>query len=404
MQGLVMRLAVVRNFLKMESSSSIVLLFAAVIALVLSNSPLAGIYHQVLALPVGVTLGDTGLTKPLILWINDGLMAVFFFLVGLEIKREVLEGELSSAAQIALPGFAALGGMAAPALIYCAFNWQHPDNLSGWAIPAATDIAFAVGILGLAGSRVPISLKVFLLALAILDDLGAILIIAFFYTAHLSFISLALAGAGLLALIVLNRCNIGRLAPYVLIGAFIWVCVLKSGVHATLAGVAVAFTIPIRDRKRPDRSLLRRCEHALHPWVGFGIMPVFALANAGVSLGGLGPEAMADPVTLGILLGLFAGKQLGVMLMVALCVGLGFAKLPQGSSWGQMYGVAVLTGIGFTMSLFIGTLAFSDDLRAAEVRLGVLAGSILSAAVGYLLLRFVAQPLPRSRPEKLASI
>ncbi len=403
-----MGLTAVRDFLKLESASSIVLLFAAVVALVLSNSPLAGFYDHLLTLPFGVTLGGIGLTKPLILWINDGLMAIFFFLVGLEIKREILEGELSSAAQLALPGFAALGGMAAPAVLYCLINWQHPENLPGWAIPAATDIAFAVGILGLAGSRVPLSLKVFLLALAILDDLGAILIIAFFYTADLSLTSLALAGAGLLALVVLNRCNVGRLAPYVLIGIFIWVCVLKSGVHATLAGVAVAFTIPIRDRKRPDHSLLRRCEHALHPWVGFAIMPIFAFANAGVSLTGLGLETATEPVGLGIALGLFAGKQFGVMLMVVLCVGLGFAKLPQGASWGQMYGVAVLTGIGFTMSLFIGTLAFSDNLRAAEVRLGVLAGSIFSAVVGYLLLRYVARPQaqppvqPHAQPQRSA--
>jgi len=386
------RLAVVRDFLKLESAGSIILLCSAVAALILSNSPLATAYEELLGLPFGVTLGGVGLTKPLILWINDGLMAIFFFLVGLEIKREILEGELSSAAQIALPGFAAIGGMAAPALIYCLINWHHPENLPGWAIPVATDIAFAVGILGLVGSRIPLSLKVFLLALAILDDLGAILIIAFFYTANLSLLSLVLAALGLVALLILNRLNVGRLTPYVLIGIFIWVCVLKSGVHATLAGVAVAFMIPIRDRKRPDRSLLRRCEHALHPWVSFAIMPIFAFANAGVSLTGLGPETAMEPVGLGIALGLFLGKQLGVMLMVALCVGLRFAKLPQGASWPQMYGVAVLTGIGFTMSLFIGTLAFGDNLRSAEVRLGVLAGSILSAVIGFVLLRYFAPP------------
>jgi NhaA family Na+:H+ antiporter len=387
------RISVVQKFVQLESASSIILLASAIMALLISNSPLAALYEGLLNLPFGITFGAYGLTKPLILWINDGLMAVFFFLIGLEIKREILEGELSSVAQIALPGFAALGGMAVPALIYCALNWQHPDNLPGWAIPAATDIAFAVGILGLAGSRVPLSLKVFLLALAILDDLGAIIIIAFFYTANLSLLSLALAGLGLAALIVLNRCNVSRLAAYVLIGIFMWVCVLKSGVHATLAGVALAFTIPIRDRKRPDRSLLRRCEHALHPWVGFAIMPIFAFANAGVSVQGLGLNIATEPVGLGIAFGLFIGKQLGVMLMVALCVGLGFARLPQGASWSQMYGVAILTGIGFTMSLFIGTLAFGDNLRAAEVRLGVLAGSILSGVIGYLVLRYMARPL-----------
>lgn len=389
-----MRLAVVQKFMQLESASSIILLAAAIVALLVSNSPLAPLYEAFLKVPFGISLGDYNLIKPMILWINDGLMAVFFFLIGLEIKREILEGELSSVAQIALPGFAALGGMAAPALIYCALNWQHPENLPGWAIPAATDIAFAVGILGLAGSRVPLSLKVFLLALAILDDLGAIVIIAFFYTENLSLISLALAGLGLAALIVLNRCNVTSLAAYVLIGIFMWVCVLKSGVHATLAGVVLAFTIPIRDRKRPDRSMLRRCEHALHPWVGFAIMPIFAFANAGVGLQGMGLTIATEPVGLGIALGLFIGKQLGVMLMVMLCVGLGFARLPQGASWSQMYGVAILTGIGFTMSLFIGTLAFGDNLRAAEVRLGVLAGSILSGVIGYLVLRYMARPLP----------
>ncbi|TXH33075.1 MAG: Na+/H+ antiporter NhaA [Rhodospirillaceae bacterium] len=389
-----MRLAVVQKFMQLESASSIILLAAAIVALLVSNSPLAPLYATFLKVPFGISLGEYSLIKPMILWINDGLMAIFFFLIGLEIKREILEGELSSVAQIALPGFAALGGMAAPALIYCALNWQHPENLPGWAIPAATDIAFAVGILGLAGSRVPLSLKIFLLALAILDDLGAIVIIAFFYTENLSLISLALAGLGLLALIVLNRCNVTSLAAYVLIGIFMWVCVLKSGVHATLAGVALAFTIPIRDRRRPDRSMLRRCEHALHPWVGFAIMPIFAFANAGVGLQGMGLTIATEPVGLGIALGLFIGKQLGVMLMVVLCVSLGFARLPQGASWSQMYGVAILTGIGFTMSLFIGTLAFGDNLRAAEVRLGVLAGSILSGVIGYLVLRYMARPLP----------
>jgi NhaA family Na+:H+ antiporter len=385
-------LAAVRDFLKWESAGSVVLLGAAVLAMVLSNSPAAGLYDALLHLPFGVTLGSVGLTKPLLLWINDGLMAVFFFLVGLEIKREVLEGELSSLSQLALPGLAAIGGMMAPALIFIAFNWPHAENLAGWAIPAATDIAFAVGILGLAGTRAPLSLKIFLLALAILDDLGAIIIIAVFYTADLSLLSLALAGMAGLVLALLNRCNVQSLAAYVLVGVVMWVCVLKSGIHATLAGVVLAFAIPLRNPKAPDESLLRRCEHALHPWISFAIMPIFAFANAGVSLAGLGAKQLLDPVALGIAGGLFIGKQVGVFALVWLCVTLRLGKLPQGANWGQIYGVSALTGIGFTMSLFIGSLAFEDPARASAVRLGVLGGSILSAMLGFIVLRYLAPP------------
>jgi len=385
-------LAAVRDFLKWESAGSVVLLAAALLAMVLSNSPAAGLYESLLHLPFGVTLGPVGLTKPLLLWINDGLMAIFFFLVGLEIKREVLEGELSNLSQLALPGLAAVGGMVAPALIFIACNWPHAENLAGWAIPAATDIAFAVGILGLVGTRAPLSLKIFLLALAILDDLGAIIIIAIFFTTDLSWLSLGLAGGAIVVLTLLNRCNVQSLAAYVLVGIVMWVFVLKSGIHATLAGVVLAFAIPLRDPKQPDQSLLRRCEHALHPWIAFAVMPIFAFANAGVSLQGLGLTQLLDPVALGIAGGLFIGKQIGVFAMVWLCVRSGLGKLPQGASWMQAYGVACLTGIGFTMSLFIGNLAFPDPSRASEVRLGVLGGSILSALLGFIVLRYIAKP------------
>jgi len=388
----VVPLAAIKDFLKWESAGSVVLLCAALLALVLSNSAAAGLYESLLNLPFGVTLGGIGLTKPLLLWINDGLMAVFFFLVGLEIKREVLEGELSSLSQLALPGLAALGGMLVPAVIFAAINWSHPANLSGWAIPAATDIAFAVGILGLVGTRAPLSLKIFLLALAILDDLGAIIVIAIFFTADLSWLSLGLAGLCILTLAVLNRCNVQSLAAYVLVGIVMWICVLKSGVHATLAGVVLAFAVPLRNPREPDQSLLRRCEHALHPWISFGIMPVFAFANAGVALGDIGPAQLLDPVALGIAGGLFLGKQIGVVAMVWLSVALGLGKLPQGASWMQVYGVAVLTGIGFTMSLFIGSLAFADPAAANAVKLGVLGGSVLSAVLGFCVLRYIAKP------------
>jgi NhaA family Na+:H+ antiporter len=370
-----MPLSAIREFLKLESAGGILLVIAAALALILSNSPLAPLYDAALHIPVGVRLGELALEKSLLHWINDGLMAVFFFLVGLEIKREVLDGELSTPRQIALPGLAALGGMAAPALIYVLVNRDMPENLVGWAIPAATDIAFALGVLGLVGSR------------AILDDLGAIVIIAIFFTADLSLVSLGLAGAAILALAILNRCGVTRLAPYALIGVFLWVCVLKSGVHATLAGVALAFAIPLK-AKEGEESPLRQCEHALHPWVAFGIMPVFAFANAGVSLAGLGFGVLLQPVALGTMLGLFLGKQIGVMGMTVLGTRLGLCRLPEGASWMQMYGVALLTGIGFTMSLFIGTLAFSDPAYGADVRVGVLSGSLLSAVLGFLLLRF----------------
>nr|WP_298687360.1 Na+/H+ antiporter NhaA [uncultured Dongia sp.] len=385
-----------RQFMQLESVGGIILLIAAGFAMICDNSLLAPLYRGILEMPLGVTLGPLGLVKPLLLWINDGLMAVFFFLVGLEIKREIMGGELSSPSQAALPGIAALGGMAVPALVYVLINRAAPEYLGGWAIPAATDIAFALAVLTMLGNRVPASLKIFLLALAIIDDLGAIIIIAIFYTADLSLLSLGLACLGGVGLLILNRARVERITPYVLIGIFIWVCVLKSGVHATLAGVAVAFFVPYRVAGDQEHSPLRRAEHGLHPWVSYGVMPIFAFANAGVSLADLSLQSLTHSLTLGIALGLFLGKQAGVLLAVGLGVALGLCKRPSGASWSQIYGVALLTGIGFTMSLFIGGLAFPDPALAAEVRLGVLSGSFASAILGYLVLRFVARAEPVS--------
>ncbi len=382
-----MSIATIREFLRHEASAGLLLMATAALALVLDNSPLSPLYERLIATPVSVQVGELEIDKPLLLWINDGLMAVFFLLVGLEIKREVLEGELSSRSQIMLPGIAALGGMVVPAAVYVAINWDNPGLLDGWAIPAATDIAFALGILALLGSRVPVALKVFLLALAIIDDLGAIIIIAVYYTADLSLASLAVAGVGAVALLALNRSGVLRLAPYILIGIVMWVGVLKSGVHATLAGVVMAMAIPLRSGKPEVEPPLKRLEHALHPWVAFGVLPAFAFANAGVSLAGLSLGSFLEPLPLGILLGLFLGKQAGILGAVWLGVRAGLCRLPSGVTWLQIYGVALLAGIGFTMSLFIGTLAFADPSYSAGIRLGVLGGSILSASLGYLVLR-----------------
>ncbi|MCW2245530.1 NhaA family Na+:H+ antiporter [Azospirillum fermentarium] len=386
-----MKIPAIRALLHGEAAAGLILVIAAAIAMVWANSSAAPLYDALLALPVGIRVGDGGLVKPLVLWINDGLMAVFFLYVGLEIKREVREGQLSSRARATLPGIAAVGGMVAPALVYALFNHDDPQRLNGWAIPAATDIAFAIGVLALAGSKVPASLRVFLLALAIMDDLGAIIIIAAFYTSQISSGALGLAAVALLALAWMNIIGVRRLAPYLLVGAFLWVCVLKSGVHATLAGVALAFAIPMTpggaDPKASAKATpLAVLEHALHPWVTFVIMPVFALANAGVPLAGVSLGVLAEPLPLGIMLGLFLGKQAGVMLTAWLAVRAGVCAMPAGATWRQFYGVALLTGIGFTMSLFIGNLAFSSPEYAVEVRLGVLAGSIASALAGYLVL------------------
>ena len=391
-----MPLSAIREFLRHESAGGVVLLAAAVLAFALTNSPLAAAYLGLFDLHLTVKLGEIGFDKSLGHWINDGLMAIFFFLVGLEIKRELLEGELSTPRQALLPVIAALGGMAVPAAVYIMFNAQHPETMSGWAIPTATDIAFALGVLSLLGNRVPESLKVFLLALAIMDDLGAIIVIALFYTADLSPLALGLASIGVAALIVMNRLGVRRLAAYVLVGFYVWCCVVESGVHATLAGSIVGLCVPLRGRDGATLddhdSLSKRCIHALHPWVAFAIMPAFALANAGVSLAGLTGDHLSAPVTLGVVFGLFVGKQLGVMVALGLARITGLGQLPEGASWPQAYGVAIITGIGFTMSLFIGSLAFEDPAAIVEMRLGVIGGSALSGLLGLLVLWLAAGP------------
>lgn len=382
------------DFIHHEASGGIVLLAAALVALVLANSPLQSLYDSLLHSDAGFHVGEYGLDKSLLHWINDGLMAIFFFLVGLEIKRELLEGELSTLRQATLPAIGALGGMIVPALIYVGLNSHNAHDLRGWAIPTATDIAFAVGVLALIGSRVPSSLKVFLLALAIIDDLGAIIIIAVFYTSNLSLSALALAGVGIVGLAILNGRNVTSTAAYVLVGLFVWLCVLKSGVHATLAGVATALAVPLSAPSNGENGpqsvpLAARLQESLHPWVTFGVLPAFAFANAGVTLTGVTPAALFGPIPLGIALGLFLGKPIGVFLFSRLAIALGLAARPDGASWMGLFGVSILAGIGFTMSLFIGMLAFPEPQYAADIRIGVLSGSILSAVAGYILLRAI---------------
>jgi len=381
---------IIEEFIKRESSAGIMLMFVTAAALLLKNSPLSEAYNAFLHTPVEVRFGVLHIDKPLLLWINDGLMAVFFLLIGLEVKREIMEENLSSWSQAALPVIAAIGGMAVPALIYIILNRSEELAMLGWAIPTATDIAFALGILSLLGDRVPVSLKIFLMALAIIDDLGAIIIIAFFYTADLSLLSLAMATAALLALTLINKLGVTRRAAYVLLGIVLWVSVLKSGVHATLAGVALAFTIPLesRDAQGNSFSLSKTMEHDLHYWVAFMILPLFAFVNAGVDLRGISVDQMTGSVPLGIMLGLFIGKQAGVFGFSYLSIKLGMASMPAESSWRQLYGVAVLTGIGFTMSLFIDSLAFEDDrVYQYADKLAVLIGSFLSGIAGYMILK-----------------
>jgi Na+:H+ antiporter, NhaA family len=378
-------ISLIAEFLRLESAAGFLLMAAASMAVVLANSEAAPVYHAALSAKIGFPSASLSLLH----WINDGLMAIFFLLVGLEIKRELLAGELSSVRHAALPGIAAVGGMVVPASIYAAFNWNDPVTIRGWAIPAATDIAFALGILAILGNRVPTSLKVFLTALAILDDLGAIVIIALFYTADVSGIASGLAVVGLALLFALNRFGIRRVAPYLVIGLFVWGAVLASGVHATLTGVAVACMIPLRGvGGREEDSPLHRLEHGLHPWVAYGILPIFGLANAGISFAGLSMDALLAPVPLGIAAGLFIGKQVGVMAASWLAVKRGWAEWPEGATHVQVYGVAVLCGIGFTMSLFIGGLAFTSDNLQNHVKLGVFIGSVLAAIVGLVILRF----------------
>lgn len=389
----------IQTLVRQEAAPGVLLMIAAALALIINNSLLAVFYEQFLAVPIVVQVGPLEIAKPMLLWVNDGLMAIFFFLVGLEIKREILEGQLSSIDRASLPVIAALGGMVMPAVVFLSLNWGQSANIDGWAIPAATDIAFALGVLALLGSRVPLALKVFLLAVAIIDDLGAIIIIALFYTEQLSVVSLLVGAAGLAALIALNRSGVTRISPYLIIGVVMWVAVLKSGVHATLAGVLVALTIPIAgrdDEARRGLSPLKELEHNLSPWVAFLVLPLFAFANGGVSLKGLELADLLAPLPLGIALGLFIGKQLGVLGFAWAGVKLGLCRLPEGIGWKQVYGVACLTGIGFTMSLFIGTLAFDDPDQLNAVRLGVLMGSTLSALLGIAVLRHHFRSEPES--------
>jgi NhaA family Na+:H+ antiporter len=385
-------------FMQHDAASGIVLLGSAFLALILQNSPASWLYDGLLGTPVTIGVGAVVLDKPLLLWINDGLMAIFFFLVGLEIKRELMVGELSTAKQAALPVIAAIGGMVVPAVIYSVINWTDDIALHGWAIPAATDIAFAVGVLALLGTRVPTALKVFLLALAIIDDLGAIIIIAFFYTSSLSLVALGLAAIGVALLAILNFRGVTHIASYVLVGLFIWVCVLESGVHATLAGVVTALAIPLTIPEGKTQSPLVKLEDALHPWVTFGVLPLFAFGNAGVTLAGMTLAKVFSAIPMGIALGLFIGKPIGIFGLSFAAIKLKLAGKPEGSTWPQLFGVSILGGIGFTMSLFIGTLAFVDADRAAEIRIGVLLGSIVSAIAGYLILSRVTPSVVSAKP------
>lgn len=378
--------AMLEKFLKMEAAGGLILLFFAALALWVANSHFGHAYHHILhETYLTIKVADFGIEKHLIHWINDGLMAIFFLLVGLEIKREMLEGNLSSVSQATLPAIAAVGGMALPALTFFLINDGNPEALAGWAVPTATDIAFAVGLMSLMGTRVPLSLKVFLLALAIFDDLGAIIIIALFYSHGLDVTNLALAGGFLAALIALNRMGSSKGSLYLALGLALWFCVLKSGVHATLAGVAIALCIPLKV-KGENRSLLRQLEHDLHALVAYFILPLFAFANAGVSLEGMSLNVLFEPVTLGVILGLFVGKQVGIFGFVWLAVKAKLARLPEGVKWGQVWGVSCMAGIGFTMSLFIAGLAYKNPLYLAEAKLGILVGSLFSATLGLALL------------------
>ena len=375
-----------RWFFKLEAASGIVLLFAAIIALVISNSNYSGLYFETLNKYLFIGINNFGLKLSVLHWINDALMAIFFFFVTLEIKREFIQGELSNIKQAMLPIIGAIGGMLVPALIYVVINFNDPTTLNGWAIPSATDIAFSLGVLSLLGSRVPISLKVFLTALAIIDDLGAILIIAIFYSGDLSTNYLSLMLVSFLFLLVLNKFNVKRFLPYLVVGILLWDFTHNSGIHATIAGVLLAMTIPHR-KKEKDFSLLIKVEHSISPYVAFGIMPLFAFANAGVSLEGLSLSSLLDKVPLGIVLGLFVGKQIGVFLFSYISIKLKFAQLPTNSNWYNFYGVGVLTGIGFTMSLFVGNLAFVENIQYMDgVKIGVLTGSLLSTLFGYFLI------------------
>ncbi|MEM9469684.1 MAG: Na+/H+ antiporter NhaA [Pseudomonadota bacterium] len=391
------QLSAAAQFFKMEAAGGILLVIAAVAAMIIANSPLFELYNYLLK-EVKFTIGVSdaggdgfGISKPVLLWINDGLMAIFFFLVGLEIKREILTGELSSRDKILLPAIAAMGGIIAPALIYVFFNLDSPETMRGWAIPAATDIAFALGILSLVGSRVPVSLKAFLLAVAVIDDIAAILIIAIFFSGTIAIEALYVAAVSVAILAFMNKRHVSSVAPYIFITIIMWIAFLQSGVHATIAGVIAALFIPMTDKDHPDdpsKSPLKGLEHDLHYLVAFAILPIFGFANAGVPLAGMGMAALLNPVTLGIALGLFLGKQVGVFGFMAVAVLLKLSPKPEGANWVQLYGVSLLCGVGFTMSLFIGGLAFEAIEMQASVRLGVLIGSIVSAVLAFTLLKF----------------
>jgi len=379
----------ITDFIKKDSSSGILLIVVTLLALFLQNSSLSSIYTHFLHTPVEVSVGTFEIAKPLFLWVNDGLMAIFFFVIGLEVKREVMEGHLSSLSKVALPGIAAIGGMVVPALVFILFNSGGEFAMNGWAIPTATDIAFALAVLSLLGNRVPLSLKIFLLALAIIDDLGAIAIIAIFFTVELSTLSLVVAGFSLLTLAVMNRLGVARQSVYLFVGVILWISVLKSGVHATMAGVTLAFLIPLhsKDENGKTFSMAHDMEHGLHYWVTLFILPLFAFVNAGVDLRGISLEEMAGPVPLGIMAGLFIGKQVGVFGFSWIAIKLGWASLPKDATWTMLYGVAILTGIGFTMSLFVDTLAYNGTkmFHYAD-KLAILLGSLFSAVFGYLVL------------------
>ncbi|MFH2040189.1 MAG: Na+/H+ antiporter NhaA [Chloroflexota bacterium] len=376
------------DFIKLESAGGIILMFTAALALLLANSPLQSYYNLFLDTPVNLQVGSLSIAKPLLLWVNDGLMAVFFFVIGLELKRELVEGELSDKRSIILPGVGAIGGMLVPALIYIYFNYEDPVAMKGWAIPAATDIAFALGILSLLGSKVPKAIKLFLTSIAIFDDLGAILIIAFFYTAKISLVALLVVACCIPVLLILNRRGTESKSIFLLIGIVMWVAMLKSGIHATLTGVIVAMFIPIRSNSKPDYSPLKELEHDLHPIVAFIVLPIFAFANAGISIRNVGVEQIFHAVPIGIALGLFLGKQFGIFGMSWLFIKLKLTRLPAELSWASMYGTAVLCGVGFTMSLFIGSLAFEETGMNLffDERLGIILGSLLSGIFGYLVL------------------
>ena len=375
-------------FFKLEAASGLLLLFAAIIALIVSNSDLSIYYKDILETNFRLGVGKFGINLSVLHWINDVLMAIFFFLVSLEIKREFIQGELSNPKQAMLPIIGAVGGMLVPALIYVAINYKDPVTLNGWAIPSATDIAFSLGVLSLLGKRVPLSLKVFLTALAIIDDLGAIIIIAFFYSGKVQFVYLLLMLICMIILLLFNKLNIRNFIPYLIVGLFLWEFTHASGIHATISGVLLALTIPHKDNERShSHSLLIKLEHSISPYVAFGIMPIFAFANAGVSLEGIGFDSLLEPVPLGILCGLFFGKQIGVFLFSYFSIKLNFAEMPNNADWITLYGVGILTGIGFTMSLFVGNLAFVEATNHLDgVKIGVLLGSLLSTIFGYTLI------------------